>query len=330
MGKSKKNWVDFKAIKQQVGMEAVLLHYGIFGELKESGKNMVGYCPIHKGSNKRQFSVHLEKNIFNCFGSCKTGGNVLDFVAMMEFGNKDIEKIRQASLLIKEWFDINESDDRTEQGSDQKQPVREEKQEQKKSINPALTFQLKNLETEHPFFKERGIEPTTIKHFGLGYCSKGVMRGRIAIPIQDGQGNLVAYCGRAIDDEQIEKSGKYKMPAKFIKSAVVYNLNRQKGVDTLILVESFLSVFWLYQNGVENVIALMGSKMSSQQERMIVITLGKQGKIILMFDGDEDGSNCSDDCLARFSPNIFVKIADISPYGKKPHQLDPEIIRNFI
>jgi len=71
----KENWVDYKAIKEAVTMQMVLDKYGI--KLKKSGKNYVCCCPIHKGTNFRQFSVNLEKNIWQCFGDCKTGGNVL-------------------------------------------------------------------------------------------------------------------------------------------------------------------------------------------------------------------------------------------------------------
>jgi DNA primase len=73
-----KNWVDFNEIKENVSMEMVLNHYGLVDKLKKSGKNLVGCCPIHKGSNNRQFSVNLERNIFNCFGNCKSGGNIID------------------------------------------------------------------------------------------------------------------------------------------------------------------------------------------------------------------------------------------------------------
>ena len=95
-----KNWVDYKEIKSKITMRMVLDRYGITDKLKQSGQNLAGYCPIHKGTNNpRQFSVNPEINIFNCFGDCQSGGNVLDFVAKME----DIN-IRQAALLLKKWF----------------------------------------------------------------------------------------------------------------------------------------------------------------------------------------------------------------------------------
>ena len=214
--------------------------------------------------------------------------------------------------------------------SPKKQLVRKGETDQGEAVNPSLTFQLKNIDPDHGFFKERGILPATIEHFGLGYCSKGMMKDRIVIPGHDHQGQLVAYCGRAVTDDQIVKEGKYKLPVNFVKSEVVYNLHRQKDPGCLILVESFLSVFQLHQNEVENVVALMGSSMSEQQGELIANALGINGKVILLFDGDEDGQKCTHDCLARLSKKLFVKAIDIAPYAKKPHRLDSEAIKKLL
>ena len=60
-------WVDMKALREQVSMEDVLAHYELLDTLKRKGKSLVGRCPIHKGTSPSQFSVSLEKNLFNCF-----------------------------------------------------------------------------------------------------------------------------------------------------------------------------------------------------------------------------------------------------------------------
>ncbi len=114
--------------------------------------------------------------------------------------------------------------------------------------------------------------------------------------------------GRAVNDEHIEQEGKFKLPANFVKSEVVYNLHRQKDPDLLILVESFLSVFQLYQNDVENVVALMGSSMREQQEVLIVNILGINGEVVLLFDGDEDGQKCTRDCLEWVFCKRFIDL----------------------
>lgn len=100
--KKKAEWVNFKDIKEKVNIEDLLSHYNLLETLKVKGKELIGYCPIHDKNhyNKNSFSVNTEKNVWHCF-SCDAGGNILDFVAIME--NVDI---RKAGLLIKKWFKI--------------------------------------------------------------------------------------------------------------------------------------------------------------------------------------------------------------------------------
>ena len=77
-------FVDFKAVKAAVTMLQVLEHYGLAAGFKRSGNSLSGPCPLHGGENRTQFRVSLEKNCWNCFGTCKGGGNVLDFFARKE------------------------------------------------------------------------------------------------------------------------------------------------------------------------------------------------------------------------------------------------------
>jgi DNA primase len=325
------NWIDFKEIKQKVTMEMVLKHYGLWGSLKRSGDNLVSCCPIHKGSNPRQFSVNSKKNIFNCFGNCKSGGNVLDFVSKMEGIS-----IREAGLFLQGRFlstPIKQSSQKPIATGKAKKadtgPSTNPKEE--KRINPPLSFKLKSLKTDHPFFTERKISPDTVKYFGLGLCTRGILKGRIAIPIHNESAELVAYCGRAVTDEQIKKSGKYKLPKSFVKSTVVFNLNRQtRNEGTYILVESFLSVFHLHQAGLPNVLALMGSSLSNEQEELIITYSAPEAKIILMFDADESGRKCTENCLKRLGRRVFTRAIDLTPCAPKPHRLRLEQINALI
>lgn len=95
------NWVDFKAIKAAVRIQAVLDRYQI-NWLRKSKDELRGRCPIHQGDGENTFHVHLTKNAFNCF-SCKARGNVLDFVAAMEKCS-----VRDAALKLKDWYSITE------------------------------------------------------------------------------------------------------------------------------------------------------------------------------------------------------------------------------
>jgi DNA primase len=328
----KENWVDYKTVKDRVNMEMVLEKYGV--KLKKSGKSHVCCCPIHKGTNSRQFSVDLERSIWQCFGDCKTGGNVLDFTAMMEFGNKESSSIRRAALKLKDWFlpetvkeePSNEEPDTEESSGPEEIPDTAE--DPKERVNKPLKFELKNLDPHHKWFESRGISQETVQYFGLGLQKKGkTIPNRIAIPIHDHLGQLVAYCGRAVHKGQVKEEGKYKLPANFFKSKVAYNLHRQpKEIKVLILVESFISVWKLHQMGFPGTVALMGSQLSSSQEELIAGFLGPHKRLVCMFDADEAGRKCAEDCLIRLSKRHYVKVIDIAPYAKKPHKLTPETL----
>jgi DNA primase len=94
-------FVDFKAVKAAVSMLQVLEHYGLAESFKRSGNSLSGPCPLHGGENRTQFRVSLEKNCWNCFGTCKGGGNVLDFVA-----RKQGCSLREAALALCDWFQL--------------------------------------------------------------------------------------------------------------------------------------------------------------------------------------------------------------------------------
>lgn len=338
-------WVDYKIIKEKVGMESILDHYGLLEGLKRKDKTnaLVGCCPIHKGTNKYQFHVSLTKNNFNCFGDCHGGGNVLDFVAKMEKTD-----LRTAALKIQEWFGI-EAKRPQDKPPKEKLPGKEdslklpkEKKEDPKNtdvpkdtgkINQPLKFSLQNLDLGHQYLKERGFNQETIECFGVGFCSKGLMKDRIAIPVQNENGELVAYIGRwAGDGEPPEDEGKYKIPPNFYKSLVVFNLHRAKDVSKekgLILVEGFFGCMRVWQAGFKNAVALMGSSLSEEQETLIVKAVGSQGKVILMFDGDKAGHECRDDVLSRLITKVYIKVINL-PEGGQPDSLSNEEIKDLL
>ena len=331
-----RSWVDYKEIKSTVTMEMVLKHYGVFEALqKVEGKNALGCCPIHKGTDPHQFSVCLTRNIWRCFGSCNTGGNVLDFIRMIE---GDIP-IRNAALLLKRLFlDSGESppiqeEAQTETKNDRQEPVAtEEKMDPpKEEVNPPLPFTLKSLHMDHPFFAENGISQETATYFGMGFCKKGLLKDRIVIPIHDHQGRLVAYCGRSINDEQAELEGKYKMPKGFVRSALVFNLHRLKIDEApLLVVEDFISALKAHQGGFQKVVALMGSNIGKGQEEAIIAHTGSAGRLILLFGASEYSQKCADECLDLFSGRLFVKKIDIAPYAETSCQLTAEQFRTLI
>ena len=117
--------------------------------------------------------------------------------------------------------------------------------------------------------------------------------------------------------------GKYRLPNGFHKSILVYNLHRAKACARqhgLVLVEGYFDAMRLHQLGICHAVALMGSALSDVQLNLIVDTIGPQGKVTLLFDGDASGRACTEDALARLSKRVYAKALYL-PDGKQPDQL---------
>ena len=297
-----KDWIDFPAIKQNISFLTILEHYNLLSEFKRKGDKLTGSCPIHKGDSKTAFHIDLNINAYKCFTRCKSkgfkgGGNIIDFVAEMEHLGVLKEGIKKAAHLILEWTG-NEAT-----GGSQGEKSHPEKPGEPEENKP-LTFQLQ-LEPEHGYFKERGIAPETVEHFELGYADRGTMEGRICIPIHDHKGNLVAYAGRALDEKLAEEEGKYKFPANFLKSLVLFNYYRISDFNTLVLVEGFFDCFKVHQAGFPNVCALMGTSFSGFQERLVIKNFKN---VVLILDNDPAGKQCTRDILNRLYDKMFVRV----------------------
>jgi transposase len=79
--------VDFAFVRQQITMEQVLRHLGFFDCLRGRSQQRRGPCPVHgqAGDTQRTFSVHLGKNLCQCFqAECAAQGNVLDLWAAVQ------------------------------------------------------------------------------------------------------------------------------------------------------------------------------------------------------------------------------------------------------
>ena len=347
-----KPWVDFKVIKERADFRPVLEHYGL--ELKAKGPELVGLCPFHRDT-KPSFRVNLEKQVFHCFG-CGAKGNILDFVS-----RKEGVTIRAAAELVAEWCGLESAKKPVSASTHIATPApkspprgstalagRAEAAKPSRGTtgaaegpteapaaepNRPLTFTLK-LDPEHPYLAERGLAGETIAHFGLGYCSRGVMKGRIAIAIHDAGGDLVAYAGRW-PGEPPDGEPKYKLPEGFKKSLVLYNLNRvvafkSKPADRILLpvivVEGYWSVFRLHQFGYPNVVALMGRDLSAAQESLLA---EHAERVIVMMDGDAPGREAQAEIVGRLARRLYVHALDL-PAGAEPDTLAEEVLRALL
>lgn len=290
---------DYEMIKQKLSIEKVLREYGMLQGLKKNGSRLYGRCPIHHGDNPRAFNVHLNKNLWNCFTHCG-GGSVIDLIMAIEKVS-----VYQAVKIGYDLLGITVTDS----------------QKLEEKFNP-INFNL-GLETDHHYLKQRNIDVKTAKYFEIGYCSKGIMADRIAIPIYDENEKIVAYCGRAIKDT----NPKYLFPKGFHKNRVVYNLNRvrkHKGKQ-VVIVEGFFDVFALYQAGIDSV-AIMGSSLSLNQKKQL---LSLEQRLSLMFDGDDAGRKGMQKALYMLKEKWPIKVIYL-PDQMQPEDLNPNYVKELI
>jgi DNA primase len=331
-----RTWVDFQAVKQAVTIGQVLDRYGI--KLKRTGKELHGRCPIHQGKGDESFRANTEKNAFQCF-SCQAKGNVLDFVAAMEKCS-----VRDAGLKLQEWFGLSaghgQQDAVAPGGSSAlvtgSKLAREERSgedpstdkgvnDEQKLPNKPLRFELQGIVHDYLYLDSRGITKETAEHFGVGFFpGRGSMFGRVVIPIHNGKGELLAYAGRAIDNTE----PRYKLPAGFHKSLELYNLHRAiaTGQRGLIVVEGFFDCMKVSQAGYPFVVALMGSSMSEEQERLLV---DHAEMVLLMLDGDEAGRQGTDEILLRLGRQVWTKAVCV-PNGKQVDQMSTEELQALL
>lgn len=321
----KTEWVSFADLKRQVSIEDVLVHYGLRDGLRQRRDELVGLCPFHK-ETRGSFSASTTKNAFQCFG-CNRKGNILDFVAF-----KEEVDIRQAALLIQGWFQVD-SETHSEAPAGRSEAQGDISPEIPENV--PLTFQLRGLDQQHAYLKERGLAKETIEAFGLGfYSGRGVMKDRIAIPIHNESGELVAYAGRW-PGEPAEDEPKYKFPPGFAKASVVFNLERARTGELakekgLVVVEGFFDCFSIWQAGYQNVVSLMGTYLSPRQHELLVESVGPQGKLILLFDEDEAGAACRTQCLEELSSHVLVRAPHLPEGCSQPDELGESQVHQIL
>jgi len=331
-------FVDFRTIKQLVSITSVLDRYRITLR-KVNQQSLRGKCPLPTHTSEKSaasFGVQTVKNIWSCQStSCastrqgKKGGNVIDFVAIMERCS-----IRDAAVKLHEWFLsataspqlITATPATVERGTETSTTgklvaERSSDGDAVGDVNKPLSFILHDIDSSHSYLRQRGIKEETAGDFGVGFFpGRGSMSGRVVIPIHNERGELVAYAGRSIDGSE----PKYKLPKGFVKSAVLYNFHRVVG-EEVIVVEGFFDCLKIWQAGSLNVVALMGSSLPARQQEL----LSRFKRIILFLDGDEAGRGAASEIAGRLVHSHFVRVVDLEA-GKQPDQLSSQAIRGLL
>ncbi len=321
--KNAPRYIDFKQVKNTVSMEQVLERYGLLESFTRKGDSLSGKNPFDQEStNPTRFRVSLSKNCWNVFGS-DLGGNVLDFVVAME--NCDL---KTAAQHLQDWFGLNPKSQTKKHEHPpkvSKPSTPKDELESKPSFNRPLGFELNHLEPDHEYLNERGFTSECIKHFGLGFCEKGIMGGRIAIPIRNPKSELVGYIGRWPGDPP-EGEARYKLPKGFYKSLELFNIHTASKLHSkdavLILVEGVFDCMRLWQLGWRCVVAVMGSELAEGQ--VLLLKANWQGRILVMFDQDEAGLEGGNKALLKLCSTHWTRLAHLPEPDMQPDHLDRE------
>jgi DNA primase len=331
-------WIDFKELRERLDPVAVLAAYKV--KVKMKGDQAQGFCPLpthksHDGKRKSpSFSVNLRRGIFNCF-SCSASGNLLDLVCLLEGMNpENPPDIRKTALLLDERFHASNAGQTSPPSASQKRNAEQKSDagsERKVVVNAPLDFELRNIDPNHPYLLNRGFSREIIKHFGLGFCTKGLMKDRVVIPLRDHDGNLVGYAGRVVDDKLItDENPRYRFPSgrerdgvyyDFQKSLFLYNgcqFNSDKPeMERVVICESFTAVWHLMALGFWGVVSVMGSSCSHEQADLIAKIVIPDGLVIILTDGDEAGERCAVSIFSEIAPHRRVRWAKLES-GKQP------------
>ena len=282
--------------------------------LKRSGRNFFGLCPFHKEKSP-SFAVSPDKQIFHCFG-CGAGGNVIHFISKIEgLDFKDTLELLANRVNIELPTLDNLEDDKTAR---LKSKVYE--------INKiAAEFYHENLykptsKIAQEYIKKRKLDNRTLKAFLIGYAGNfnelylllkqkgyteeemlasslvkrtengGYMdsfRKRLMFPIQDVRERVIAFGGRVLDDS---KPKYINSPENIVysKGRNLFGLNVAKKHDTrkIIIVEGYMDAISLYQRGITNVVASLGTAMTEAQGRLL---RRYSEQVILGYDADGAG-----------------------------------------
>ena len=320
--------------------------------LTQKGKNYFGVCPFHE-DHSPSMSVSEEKQIYKCF-SCGAAGNVFTFVS--EYENvKFLEAVKivaekcgipfhgqvrkeKPKAHAEDYEIMNLSLKFYQNNLNSVEGVKAKEYLQKRSLGEDVIkdfdlglaiggdYSLNKLLTNKKYSLD------TIEKLGLANERNGfindVFQRRIMFPIHDLDGNVVGFTGRIYEDSDQAKYINSKESEIFKKGQILFNYYRAKQEikrkKEVILVEGNMDAIRMYSSGIKNVVALMGTSLTSEQVRIIK---GLRAKIILMFDNDSAGE------IATYQNGTILEEANLVPYVVRlSGEKDPDeyIIKNGV
>ena len=285
--------------------------------LKRSGRNYFGLCPFHNEKSP-SFSVSPDKQIFHCFG-CGVGGNVFHFIQKVEnisfiesvqmlaeraniklptLSNYEDEKIAKLKAKV---YDVNNfaaefyHKNLYRPESKQGQEYIKKRKLDNNTLKSFLIGYSGQFDELYKALRKEGFQDEEILTSGLVNKSKEGMyidryRNRVMFPIQDIRNRVIAFGGRVLDDS---KPKYINSPENIVysKGRNLYGLNVAKKLNPgvmkrLLIVEGYMDAISLFQRGITNVVASLGTALTDAQGRLL---RKSTEQVILGYDADGAG-----------------------------------------
>lgn len=296
-------------------------------QLKKSGRGYSGLCPFHSEKSP-SFHVSPDKQLFHCFG-CGAGGNLIQFVmraegldfrdslksladrAGMVLPEDDTRENDAAAAIRKKIWEMNKAAARfyfdtltkTSEGHEGLRYFSERRIRPETIKAYGLGFAPEAYDALYKHLLEKGYSETDILEAGL--ISKNErgniydrFRGRVIFPIIDVRGNVIGFGGRIMDDQPRPDGFK---PPKYLNSAQTpafdkgknlfsLNLAKMSNERQMILAEGYMDVISVYQAGIKNIVATLGTALTDDQARLLN---RYSDEILICYDSDDAGKKAA-------------------------------------
>ncbi|VXC93605.1 DNA primase [Pseudomonas sp. 8Z] len=304
-------------------------------QLKKTGKNYSACCPFHKEKTP-SFTVSPDKQFYYCFG-CGAGGNALGFVMdhdQLEFPQAIEELAKRAGMDVPR--EESGRGHKPRQPVDSPlYPLLEAAAEQYRQAlksHPQRKYAV-------DYLKGRGLTGEIARDFGLGFAPPGWdnllkqmggdtlqqkamidagllienadtgkrydrFRDRIMFPIRDSRGRVIAFGGRVLGDDKPKYLNSPETPV-FHKGQELYGLyearKHNRDLDEIMVVEGYMDVIALAQQGLRNAVATLGTATSEEHLKRLFRIVPS---VLFCFDGDAAGRNAAWRALESTLPSL--------------------------
>ena len=325
---------------------------GAHVRLRRAGRNFIGLCPFHN-EKTASFTVSLERGFFHCFG-CGIGGTVFDFVMKIEgltFPEALQSLAKRYGITLPERTGANGTGGGL--GDNERASMLAANQAAAEFYSNAL-WNTSDGEIARDYLKTRGVTGETARAFMLGFApprafnivstlqkrsllepalklglarrdengtAYDMFRGRLMFPIRDVQSRVIAFGGRVLDHRLPKYINSPESPL-YSKARALYGLvEARPGIskaDRVIVVEGYIDVIALWQAGLKETVATLGTALTIEQLHL----LSRYARNILAcFDGDDAGRKASLRALEVFLQAGLLGRGVFIPQGYDPDTL---------